>query len=388
MEEKDSITQKSKQEFLTPKTQTKIEIYNINNSILSPTQIESYPFFQSAPQISKFSLTKNNQEKNNNLIFYKRLSLSLIRYINSISLNQIAINNRLNILKEIKTIFKHKYPFWIIRFDGSFSQTLSLKNSDLDLCIFTNGIKPMFSLKKNKKYFNLVVKLLENSKLNIGNIFIKNSLVPIIRTYFKETKIKTEICVNDYNAYKTAQMIKMHITEIPLLRYIIIFLKQLLRCNSLNNNISGGLSSFMIFHFVFAYFQRFCRNKFNIIINIKQSNDKIYKKISELISIGEFLISFLNYFGRENKSYKINLQQNFILEKNITNYTNISDSLISLKNFMNEKEEIGKKCKNFKTVAKIFKITANEIISMKKMNYIPMKSLCKLCNKIQIKEGM
>ena len=150
MEEKDSITQKSKQEFLTPKTQTKIEIYNINNSILSPTQIESYPFFQSAPQISKFSLTKNNQEKNNNLIFYKRLSFSLIRYINSISLNQIAINNRLNILKEIKTMFKHKYPFWIIRFDGSFSQTLSLKNSDLDLCIFTNGIKPMFSLKKIK----------------------------------------------------------------------------------------------------------------------------------------------------------------------------------------------------------------------------------------------
>ena len=386
MEEKDSIIQKSKEDFLTPKIQTKIQIHNINNLTLTPKQIESSPLIQSAPQISKFSLTKKNQEKKNDSMFYRKLSLSLIKYINSISLDKISINNRLNILKEIKNIFKYKYPYWIIRFDGSFSQTLSLENSDLDLCIFTNGIKPMFCQKKNKKYFNLVVKLLENSKLNIGTIFTKISLVPIIRTFFKETKIKTEICINDFNAYKTAQIIKMHITEIPLLRYIIIFLKQLLRCNSLNNNISGGLSSFMIFHFVFAYLQKFCKQKFNIIINIKQSNNKIYGKINELISVGEFLISFLNYFGRENKSYKINLQKNFILEKNITNYTNISESLISLKNFMNEKEEIGKKCKNFKTIAKIFKITANEIFSMKKMNYIPMKSLCKLCKKIQINE--
>ena len=180
----------------------------------------------------------------------------------------------------------------------------------------------------------------------------------------------------------------MHVTEFPLLRYIIMFLKQLLRCNSLNNNISGGLSSFMIFHFVFAYFQRFCKQKFNLIININQSNDKMYKKISELISIGEFLISFLNYFGRENKSYKINLQKNYILEKTISNYTNKSGSLISLKNFMNENEEIGKKCTNFKRVAQIFKLTANEIISMKNLNYIPMKSLCKLCKKIQIIEGI
>ena len=150
MEEKDSIYQKSKQQFLTPITLTKIKISNMNNSTLSPKQIESYPLIQSAPQISKFSLTKNKQEKKNNSIFYRRLSLSLIKYINSISLNQIAINNRLNILKEIKKIFKYKYPYWIIRFDGSFPQTLSLENSDIDLCIFTNGIKPMFCLKKRK----------------------------------------------------------------------------------------------------------------------------------------------------------------------------------------------------------------------------------------------
>ena len=107
--------------------------------------------------------------------------------------------------------------------------------------------------------------------------------MPIIRGRLIETDISVDISMNNPEGVYIADIIKSHISREPILRYTILFLKEILRNNKLNSAYNGGMSFFMLFEIVFFFFQ-----KKLLILNSQYE-----------LNFGNFLIDFFKFYTKE-----------------------------------------------------------------------------------------
>jgi DNA polymerase sigma len=94
-----------------------------------------------------------------------------------------------------------------------------------------------------------------------------------------------------------------------------VLLKCFLRQRSYNESFTGGISSFLLFNLVYAYFQYFIKNKsFDEINHVSVSSEEEEetnssseggggepqeKKIENNLTLGSFLLGFLKFYGEE-----------------------------------------------------------------------------------------
>ena len=222
----------------------------------------------------------------------ERFGKELMDYYNYIIPHNFYLTERQNTIFNITNIIKKYKPNWKVLLFGSFSQNISTVFSDLDLCIFdssenNDNIDNNSSRKRDINKLYQLMNILKKEKFYNKIILIK-ARVPILKAVCKTNNIHIDISMNHINGCQTALIIRKILEKNILMKQVIIILKVLLKMNDLNEASSGGMSSFLLFHLVFFYYNKYIKeiqekNIFNQIINFNEG-EKGYKLLCEDIS--------------------------------------------------------------------------------------------------------
>lgn len=306
-----------------------------------------------------------------------KLHYEIRDYVDYITPSKEDVIKRKEIILLIESLIKSRDDDWSIKVFGSFSQGLSTIHSDLDIVIINNNVK------SNDSDLNMLLQIKEIIKK--ANQFKKTVVifakVPIIKTTHKATMIKIDISVNKKNGIEAAEIIKGIITIEPILKYSIIFIKEILRRSNLNNASFGGMSSFLLFSIVFFYYQR-CINKDRLDFDTEStSSDWIIIDSYEdniLDNLGTFLIGFFKYYSTELKErkYAICLNTGGIeIAKNLKVNCTIHNNLLYVENFQEEHNDIGKLCFLYHKIKSLFKKCLLSLYKSKGNTYSYLKDL-------------
>ncbi len=127
-----------------------------------------------------------------------------------------------------------------------------------------------------------------------------------------------------------------------------MILKYLIRLKGINEAFSGGMSSFLLFTIVYAYYQYLSNNDH---IDMNEFN------------MGSFLIGFLRFFSDEfdYKEYGISIRNGGYFFKKRENTKIGNNGLLSVENFQDEKHDIGKNNYRFETIRNYYRLIYKRI---------------------------
>lgn len=137
-----------------------------------------------------------------------------------------------------------------------------------------------------------------------------------------------------------------------------MLLKALLRDKQLNETYTGGISSFLLFNLVFAYFQMLIRE-----------NRKVMNQDENL---GKLLVGFLQFYGFKfddyNKGISLIKEGEFFLkaENKKLPYNN----LLCVENFQNVYMDIGKSAYQYPKIKDLFKCAYRSLLNTATNSYI------------------
>ena len=217
----------------------------------------------------------------------ERFDKELIDYYNYIIPQNLSLTERQNTIFNVRKIIKKYKPSWRVLLFGSFSQNISTVFSDLDFCIIDNNDNSSSRKSDINKLYNLM-NILKREKFSKKIILIKKAKVPILKVVCKENNISIDISMNHINGYQTAIIIRKILEKNYFLKPVLIILKVLLKMHDLNEASSGGMSSFLLLHLVFFYYNKYKKelnekNIFNQMINTNEE-EKEYKLLCKDIS--------------------------------------------------------------------------------------------------------
>ena len=227
--------------------------------------------------IKTYNITNNNNISNNNYFIYapngnniqnhnekpewmteetekiedsnQRFSKEIMEYVEYISPKNGSLTGRQTTMKRLQQIINKKRPEWKVHLFGSFKQGTSTVFSDLDFEII---IDKNSSRKRDIDELFYLMKILRQFDF-CNNIRLIRARVPILKAT-ASTNINVDISVNRHNGYQAADLIKNILSRHKVLRPTIIIIKILLRINGLNEAHTGGMSSFLLFHLVYFYY--------------------------------------------------------------------------------------------------------------------------------------
>ena len=338
---------------------------------------------------------KNNNKitiKNNNIInvnapwltqrtkLYRgiiRLHYELIDFYNFIHPSDEEQNKIKNIYLNIKNIIESKYKnkLYVVLF-GSTVTKLNLPNSDIDICVL--------QIDKYTEYNDVLLKikyLLEKERC-LSDLKLINAKIPIIKgKYLYEGKLyNIDISFGHkngcYNSKKIYQILKVY----PFLRILIIFLKFFLKERELNDTYTGGLSSFCLFSLVYAfflYFKKEYNEDNNNNLNVMNNNKNIFYNGNynnnnyncSYLNLGTLLIEFLNFYCFKFNYYYLGISirfGGFFYKRKDREFHNNSkddnDNILSLENWQDIEQDIGRNCFRYNEILVAFKLMYNNII--------------------------
>ena len=200
-----------------------------------------------------------------------RFGKEILEYVNYITPNNKSFSMRQTTVQILKQVIKRKRPEWKVHLFGSFRQGTSTVFSDLDFEII---IDKNSSRKRDIDELFFLMKILKNNEFS-NNIRLIRARVPILKATCTTTGISVDISVNRHNGYQAADLIKKIISRHQILKPIIIILKMLLKKNNLNEAHSGGMSSFLLFHLIFFFYNLYIKENLKKISfeNYEQKND-------------------------------------------------------------------------------------------------------------------
>lgn len=356
---------KYKKKVKIPITQLEFSVLPKDNDSLSPKKIPNW--------IPESTLSIRDP--------YLKFHQELIDYASHIEPKESLLDKRSMTLKLFMDIIKDKYPQWDIKTFGSYAQGTQTIYSDLDLVIFKKEKEHLTDYEMLKE----ISQWLRHKQFGYNIQFIK-ARVPIIKVICQKTGISIDISVNRANGYEAAQIIRKKLEEIPVLKPIILFLKILLRVEHLNEAHIGGMSSFLLFSLVFFYYQRIVKNQQAVIDiepglasgsdqaetddddnKVTQSNSKIGKHISretlerinQNINNAKFLLGFLKFYGIvfNYKESGISLRNGGEFYYKVERDDMECSELLSVENFQDQYNDIGRSCFCFEKIRWLFKKT-------------------------------
>ena len=303
--------------------------YNKDKKDNNNYKVESIPFNpeQFFPWITKKSLS----QKNRGIL---KLHFEIIEFYNFIKPTKKENEIRIKTFKEIKNIINNTWPNWKLAIYGSFATDLNLPDSDIDILIL-----PDINESKNSE---------ENILKKISDVFIKENKfsyievikarTPIIKSTLKETNINIDISIFRKNGYASNKIVNSIIKEIPWIKPLNYLIKYYLRQKNLNSVHQGGVSSFIIFNLLYAYIRYFFKNN-------------LYKERNT--NLGTLLIGFFQFYGFNFEYDKVGISNRFggfFYKRNKGKY------LLSLENFQDPNQDLGKSCFKFIKVIECFRM--------------------------------
>ena len=279
-----------------------------------------------------------------------KLHYEILDFCKFVELNDEEKNMREKTYNSIKEIIESKFPEYKCILYGSFKTGLSLPDSDIDILI----------LQKEKNDDTLKVKLIDDIIKKIQETLYATKLfsyleiikakVPIIKCTYKETGINVDISFFRKNGASAVKEIKNIIEKIPEIKPLMIVIKYTLRQRQLNEIYKGGVSSVIIFSLLFYYISD-TRKK--IIHDAKNG-----KKEAEM-TLGHLLVGFFDFYGFNFNYEKLGISIRngcFLYERD-----DDGKNLLSVENFQDISQDMGKSCFKFRKVIDTFKFARDSL---------------------------
>lgn len=184
-------------------------------------------------------------------------------------------NMRSDVVDRIRAVINGLWPKADVQIFGSFRTGLYLPTSDIDLVVFGKWeTLPLRTLEKA---------LLEKGITDQENIkVLDKASVPIVKLTDLKTDIKVDISFNVQNSVKSAKLIMKFMEDFPVLKYLVLVLKQFLLQRDLNEVFTGGISSYSLILLTVSFLQ----------LNPRQD------AADPNINLGIMLIEFFELYGR------------------------------------------------------------------------------------------
>lgn len=317
-------------------------------------------------------------EKTSQTFGEEKLHYEIIDFFNYIKPNREDYLKRNITYYDFLSWLKENFPKWKIKLYGSFAVDLFLKNSDIDIVIFTNDdfyksinddnylnesdyteddinfISNSKNLQESKKE-NEEKKKMENGKnLNLlksqmmsrPDLFdsVENfgNRVPIIRCRFKKTDCNIDISFNKIESVEDTAAIKLILSSNPSMRCFYLVIKYFFYQNDLIDTFNGKMSSYVLFLLVLAFYIDF-------------NTDRI-------TTVGRLFIEFLNFhsFGFNYFDYEINCCGNPLYLKK-SNMENKNQLIIKSFN-KNCNKNAAENLFNYITVRNVLKKVKNSLL--------------------------
>ncbi|XP_060601859.1 terminal nucleotidyltransferase 4B-like [Ruditapes philippinarum] len=192
---------------------------------------------------------------------------------------QYKLPGHIGLHEEIKDFFVKEKLYKMsksgVEIFGSFRTGLYLPTSDIDLVVFGKWEQlPLHTLEKA---------LLEKGITDKDNIkVLDKASVPIVKLTDLQTDIRVDISFNVPNSVKSAKLIMKFMSEYPILKYLVLVLKQFLLQRDLNEVFTGGISSYSLILLTVSFLQ------------LNPREDATNPKIN----LGIMLIEFFELYGR------------------------------------------------------------------------------------------
>jgi len=184
-------------------------------------------------------------------------------------------NMRSDVVDRIRNVISGLWSKAEVEIFGSFRTGLYLPTSDIDLVVFGKWEKlPLHTLEEA---------LLDKGITDKDNIkVLDKASVPIVKLTDLQTDIKVDISFNVPNSVKSAKLIMKFMEEYPILKYLVLVLKQFLLQRDLNEVFTGGISSYSLILLTVSFLQ------------LNPREDATNPKIN----LGIMLIEFFELYGR------------------------------------------------------------------------------------------
>ena len=280
-----------------------------------------------------------------------KLHFEILDFCDFIQLNNEEKELREKTFNFIKNTIESKYPEYHCILYGSFKTDLSLPDSDIDVLILSKEGKEE-EISKNKITDDALKKVHElfQSTKSFSYLEVIKAKVPIIKCTYKETNINVDISFFRKNGFSAVKTIEKVIESFPEIKPLMLVIKYTLRQRQLNEIYKGGVSSFIIFSLLY-YFIADYRKK--IIDDIKKG-----KKETEL-TLGHLLVEFFDYYGFQFNYEKLGISirnGGFIYKR-----TDDGKNLLSIENFQDISQDMGKSCFKFRKVVETFKFARDSL---------------------------
>ena len=280
-----------------------------------------------------------------------KLHYEILDFCEFIQLTEEEKEIRYKTFNFIKNTIETKYPEFICVLYGSFKTDLSLPDSDIDILILSKDQKDEEEL-KNRIVDETIRKIhqLFISTNSFSYLEMIKAKVPIIKGTYKETNINVDISFFRKNGLFAIKTVEKSIENFPEIRSLMLVIKYALRQRQLNEIYKGGVSSFIIFSLLYYYLADL-RKK--IIDDIKKG-----KKEGEL-TLGHLLLGFFDFYGFMFNYEKlgISIREGGFLYKR----TDDGKHLLSIENFQDISQDMGKSCFKFRKVVDTFKFARDSL---------------------------
>ena len=282
-----------------------------------------------------------------------KLHYEILDFCDFIQLNQEEKDLREKTYKFISETVEGKYPEYRCILYGSFKTGLSIPDSDIDILILSKEGKEE-QTSKNKlleEALNKIHSLFDSTKA-FSYLEIIKAKVPIIKCTYKETNINVDISFFRKNGFSAVKTIEKVLNSFPEIKPLMLVIKYALKQRKLNEIYKGGVSSFIIFSLIYYYISDY-RKK--ILHDIKNG-----KKDSEL-TLGHFLVGFFDFYGFQFNYEKlgISIRNGGFLYKRPEEEK--QKHLLSIENFQDIGQDMGKSCFKYKKVVETFKFARDSL---------------------------
>lgn len=209
--------------------------------------------------IKSNKFNENLNKTRNNLLDYTCLHRGITNFYNDnkLELNSVKISTSF-IFNKIKKIFEKYLNNFKPEIYGSYATDLCLPSSDLDIVVVSNDHSKYIYSNANS-VLSKVYKNLENQEWISSIRYIDTAYIPIIKlvstSQCKSIKVDITFCDTKHNGLKCVKLVDYYIKKYPSLPYLVVYFKQILYNNSLNDPYRGGLSSYAVILMVVYYYQ-------------------------------------------------------------------------------------------------------------------------------------
>ncbi|MES1904800.1 MAG: Non-canonical poly(A) RNA polymerase papd5 [Paramarteilia canceri] len=203
------------------------------------------------------------------------LNLELIDFYNYIMPTYQERSVRLILYQTIYSILKSNFSDILIDTYGSFKTDLFLPTSDIDIVVFCDWkVIPLDQFKQV---------LIKSGLCVFGSILILDkAAVPIIKFRSVHYDLRVDITFNTKNGTKASAYIKNALNVNPVLKQLIMILKQFLLQRDANEVYHGGISSYSLILMAIALMKKY------------ESHSQKRK-----LTLAELLILFFEFYGKK-----------------------------------------------------------------------------------------